>query len=526
VKEGLIYLGTDDGLIQITEDGGQTWRKIDSFPGVPPLTYVARLAASSHDANTVYAAFENHKNNDFKPYLLKSADAGKTWTSIASNLPDNGPVLAITDDPAKPNLLFAGTEFGLWFSEDGGGKWVQLKGGLPTIAIRDAVIQKKAGDLVVASFGRGFYVLDDITPLRQVTPAMLNQKAALFPARDALLYIPIFQFGGFGASSQGANFYHADNPPFGATLTYYLKDKLKTKKELRQDKEKEAEKNKQAFAYPSNDELRAEAEAEAPQIFLTIFDDSNTPIRRIPAANASGLNRVSWDLRLAPPELPEGGPGFFDDPQAAAFFGPNGPLVIPGKYTATLYQKDNGQITQLAGPVAFNVTVDGLSAMKPEDRQALSEFQHKVMRLDRAVAGAVGEANEVRDRLKKIKQALNETPGAYQKLIASADQLDQRNTDLLRELRGDVVLRRRDIATLPSIADRVNTVLGNELTSTQLPPQTDVANYGIAAEDFTKALATLKQLAEVDLPALEREMEAAGAPWTPGRVPVWSPDQK
>jgi photosystem II stability/assembly factor-like uncharacterized protein len=526
VKEGLIYVGTDDGLIQVTEDGGQTWRKLETFPGVPGMTYVSRLAASAHDAGTVYAAFENHKNNDFKPYLLKSTDAGKTWTSIAGNLPANHPVLAIAEDPAGAKLLFAGTEFGLFFSNDGGGKWVQLKGGLPTIAIRDAVIQKRAGDLVLASFGRGFYVLDDITPLRQVSADLLNQKAALFPARDALLYIQALPFGGFGGASQGASFYHAENPPFGATFTYYLKEKLKTKKEQRQEKEKEAVKNKQPLPYPSNDQLRTEAEAEAPQVFLAILDDTNTAIRRIPATNAAGLNRVSWDLRLPAHELPDEAPGYFEDPQEAAFFGPIGPLVMPGKYTAILYQKQDGQITQLAGPQPVNVTVEGLSAMKPEDRKALSDFQHKVVRLNRAVAGSLGLANEVRTRLKEIKKALNETPGAYQKLVTVADQLDQRNTDVLRELRGDVVLRRRDIPTPPSIVDRVNVIMDDQRMSTSLPTQTHVHNYNIASEDFTHALAKLKQLVESDLVALEREMEAAGAPWTPGRIPVWNPAEK
>jgi len=528
VKEGLLYVGTDDGLIQITEDGGQNWRKLESFPGVPAITYVSRLIASSHDANTVYAAFDNHKNNDFKPYLLKSTDAGKSWTSIAANLPENGPVLAVADDPVNAKLLFVGTEFGLWFSNDGGGKWIQLKGGLPTIAIRDAVIQKRASDLVLASFGRGFYVLDDITPLRTVTPDMLNEKAALFPARDALLYVRSLPFGGFGPGSQGATFYTADNPPYGATFTYYLKEKLKTKKEQRQEREKEAAKNKQSLPYPTNDQMRTEAEAEAPQVFLTIFDDSNTPIRRIPVANSAGLNRVSWDLRFPPSELPDdsGGGGFFDDPEEAAYFGPIGPMVMPGKYTAVLYQKQDGQVTQLAGPQPVNVTVEGVSFMKPEDRQQLSDFQHKVMRLNRAVSGALGLANDLKGRLKSIKQALNQTPGAYQKLIATADQIDRRNTDLLRELRGDVVLRRRDIPTLPSIADRVNTIMEDERLSTSPPTQTHVSNYNIASEDFTKALASLKQLVEVDLVALERDMEAAGAPWTPGRVPTWSPDSR
>jgi Uncharacterized protein related to plant photosystem II stability/assembly factor len=176
-REGLIYVGTDDGLIQVTSDGGGNWTKYEKFPGVPDMTYVSRLAASNHDANRVYAAFDNHKNEDFKAYLLKSSDAGKTWNSIAGDLPENGPVLAFAEDTVNENLLFAGTEVGVFFTIDGGQHWVRLKGGLPTIAVRDIVIQAREGDLVIATFGRGFYVLDDITPLRQ-TKAESTEQAA------------------------------------------------------------------------------------------------------------------------------------------------------------------------------------------------------------------------------------------------------------------------------------------------------------------------------------------------------------
>src|SRR5579862_17819 len=195
-KEGLIYVGTDDGLIQVTSDGGQSWTKYEKFAGVPDMTYVSRLAASSHDANVVYAAFDNHKNEDFKPYLLKSTDAGKTWSSIAGNLPENGPVLGFVEDAVNPNLLFAGTEYGAFFTVDGGGHWVQLKGGLPTIAVRDMVEQTREGDLVIATFGRGFYVLDDISALRQMSAQAVEQSAALFPVKDALLYIERHPLGG------------------------------------------------------------------------------------------------------------------------------------------------------------------------------------------------------------------------------------------------------------------------------------------------------------------------------------------
>src|SRR5436190_1302103 len=259
-KEGLIYVGTDDGLIQVTEDAGKNWRKIDSFPGVPDMTYVSRVLASQHDANTVYAAFENHKRSDFAPYLLKSTDRGKSWTSIKSNLPANGPVLAIAEDHVNDDLLFAGTEFGLFFSIDGGKKWIQLKGGLPTISVRDLAIQKRENDLVVATFGRSLYVLDNYTPLRLLKQEMLKQDALLFPVKDSLMYIQAQPIGGRGKMFQGESFFNAENPPFGATFTYYLKEELKTKKAKRQEAEREALKKNAAINLPGRAELQAEEE--------------------------------------------------------------------------------------------------------------------------------------------------------------------------------------------------------------------------------------------------------------------------
>src|SRR4030095_16162680 len=261
-----IYVGTDDGLIQVTEDGGRNWRKIEKFPGVAYMAYVSRIFASNHEANTVYAAFDNHQNADFKPYLLKSVDAGRSWTEIKGNLPANGPVLAIAEDHVNPNLLFVGTEFGLFFSIDGGQKYVQLKGGLPIISVRDLAIQKRENDLVVGTFGRGIYVLDNYTPLRVLRPEMLKEQAFLFSVKDALMYIQSQPLGGRGKSFQGESFYTADNPPFGATFTWYLKDALKTRKEKRQETEKEAERKGAPVGWPTREQLRAEEEDEAPAI--------------------------------------------------------------------------------------------------------------------------------------------------------------------------------------------------------------------------------------------------------------------
>ncbi|HYT94471.1 MAG TPA: hypothetical protein VEL76_37495, partial [Gemmataceae bacterium] len=237
-QEGLIYVGTDDGLVQVTEDGGKTWRKIDTFPGVPERTYVTRLLASQHQRDTIYLAFDNHKMGDFAPYLLKSTDAGRTWKSITADLPSRGSVLAIAEDHVNPNLLFVGTEFALFCTIDGGKQWVRLKGGLPTIAMKDLAIQKRMNDLVVGTFGRGIYILDDYTPLRGLTPETLRQEATLFPVRDALLYIPTRQYGLPGKAFLGSAFFTADNPPFGATFTYHLKETIKTQKQQRREAEK------------------------------------------------------------------------------------------------------------------------------------------------------------------------------------------------------------------------------------------------------------------------------------------------
>lgn len=514
--ENLLYLGTDDGLVQMSSDGGGSWTKYDKFPGVPEKTYVSRLAASHFDANTVYASFENHKNSDFKPYLLKSTDRGKTWTSIASNLPENGPVLGFAEDPVNPNLLFAGTEFGVFFSVDGGQKWIQFKGGLPTVAIRDVVVQARESDLVLASFGRGFYVLDDITPLRQVKPELLQQNATLFPVKNPLLYIERLPLGLPKHGFEGDAFYAADNPPFGATFTYYLKEKLKTKKEQRQEAEKDAAKKNQTLPYPTNDQLRAEGEAPAPEVYFVVYDDTGAPIRRVEGALGEGFHRSNWDLRYFAPSLPEGGGEEEDFPSAGTL----GPLVLPGKYSVKLFKKVDGTVTELGSAQSFTVVADGTSAVSPADRTAQSDFNRKVSRLYRAVAGAISSANELQEHMKAIRKALQDTPNS-DALLAQADSIERQNNDILRALRGDVVLAGRSENVPTSINDRIQGIMEGERFSIAVPTQTHVDGYNIAADEFSQQLSKLRALRQTDVANLEKAMEAAGAPWTPGRIPEW-----
>jgi photosystem II stability/assembly factor-like uncharacterized protein len=516
-KDGLIYVGTDDGLVQVTEDGGKNWRKIDKFPGVADMAYVSRIVTSNHDANTAYVSFDNHQNNDFKPYLLKTTDAGRTWTSLSSNLPKNGPVLAIAEDYVNSNLLFAGTEFGLWFSVDGGQKWIQLKGGMPTIAVRDLVIHKRENDLVVATFGRGIYILDDYTPLRLVKPETLRQDAAVFPIKNALMYIQSQPLGGRGKSFQGERFYTADNPPFGATVTWFLKDPVRTKKEKRQESEREADRRGGAVAWPTREQLRAEEEEDAPAIIVTITDSGDRVVRRLTGPVGAGVQRLTWDLRypaanLSAPPPPDADPDF--EP-------PSGPLVMPGTYKATVSKRVDGVLTQLGQPQQFEVTVEGLENMSSADRAALVEFQQKAARLQRAVSGATQVANGLRPRLTAIKRAISETPSLPHSLYDQAMALEKRNNDLIRALSGDAEARRRNMNTPPSINERIGYVVGAQRMSTARPTQTQAAQYAAAARDFEGVLGQLRQLIEADLTRLEKQLEAAGAPWTPGRIPEW-----
>ena len=518
-REGLIYVGTDDGLIQVTGDAGGSWTKYETFAGVPEKTYVSRLAASVHDANTVYAAFENHKNEDFKPYLLKSSDAGKTWTSIAGDLPENGPVLAFVEDTVNPNLLFAGTEFGAFFTIDGGKHWIKFKGGLPTIAVRDMVIQAREGDLVIATFGRGFYVLDDITPLRQMKAESTEQPAAIYPVKEALLYVERHPLGGPRKGFQGDAFYAAENPPFGAVFTAYTKDKIKTKKEKRQEAEKDAAKKSQTLPYPSHDELRAEAEEAKPETYFMVYDDSGAPIRRVDGSTDAGFQRAAWDLRYPAGQIPKKSreeEEFF--PDAAD----QGPLVLTGNYSVRMFEKVGGTVTQVAGPVSFKVVTEGSASMNMADRTAQQEFLRKVTRLYRAVSGALHTAEDVEKRVKSIREALRETPIAEQKLVTVADSLESRNREILRALRGDVEIAKRSEAVPTSISDRVNSIMEGERFSLAKPTQSHADSYNVAAAEFSEQLARLHILVEVDLTKLEKDMEAAGAPWTAGRVPEWS----
>ncbi len=513
-KEGLIYVGTDDGLVQVTENGGKEWRKIDKIEGVPADSYVHRIIASQHAEGTVFALFNNHQNGDFRPYIVKSTDKGKTWTSISANLPERGSLYGIAEDYKNPNLLFVGTEFGIFFTVDGGAKWTQLKGGLPTIAVRDIAIHKGMDDLVIATFGRGVYVLDDYSPLRNISKETLEQKSAVFPVRDAMMYI---RSNTVLAGAQGASFYTAPNPPYGATITYFLRESPKTLRQKRLDVERAAEKDKKTPPYPSIEDLRAESEEEAPSTVFTITDAEGRVVRRFNGSAGSGVQRVTWDFRETPPAISAGG-GANPFGEGEGFNrGPQGSLVMPGKYTVTMSLKVNGTVTPLPGSQTFNVVVEGKDNLTEAEHKTLSDFQKKVAILERAVSGAGDAAVVAKTRIGLLRKSADAAPILNNKsLVSRAKSLEDEVNAILNAIRGG---RENSDIPPPTIARRVNVVSDAIRLSLRTPTKTQTDQYGIALRQFEPMLLRLRKLIDADIPALEKELEAAGAPLTPGRLP-------
>jgi photosystem II stability/assembly factor-like uncharacterized protein len=523
VKEGLLYVGTDDGLVQVSEDGGGTWRRIEKFAGIPENTYVSRLEPSPRDADTVYAAFDNHKMGDLKPYLLKSVDRGRTWTSIAGNLPDRGSVYVVVEDPERAGLLFAGTEFGVFFTPDGGKGWTKLEGGLPTIAVRDIAIQKREHDLVIATFGRGFYVLDDYRPLRLATQETLA-KNAVFPVRQAWMFIPSSPYGWRGKGFQGDSFYSADNPPFGAVFTYYLKEALQTKRQARQAQEKKLVKEGAAVSYPPWDALRAEDREEAPRVVLTVTDDAGRVVRRLTGPTGAGFHRVAWDLRYPPADPPTGTPFSYSDDDVFSS-PPIGPMVTPGAYKVSVATEIDGRLTPVGEPEVFRATPIGTTGLNAADQAAVLQFEQKTARLQRAVLGASEAAKDLRKQLGLVRRAVMDSPKADASLPDDVRRIENRVRDLEVALDGDSVVRRYSEPTPPSIVERVQGIVAGHWSSTSAPTATHKRAYEIASEQFVPVLEQLRTIVNVDVKALSERLEAAGAPWTPGRLPAWTPEK-
>lgn len=500
-KEGLLYVGTDDGLIQVSENGGRNWEKIEKFKGVPELTYVNMITASQHDENVVYAAFNNHKRGDFSPYLLKSDNKGKSWSSIAGNLPERGSVYAIAEDHQNPNLLFVGTEFGVFFTVDGGEKWVALKSGLPTIGVRDIAIQKDENDLVLGTFGRGFYVLDDYSPLRHIDEKTLSYDAEIFPMPDARMYVEANDLGRGRKGFQGDALYSADNAPVGAVITYYLAETSKTKKQERQEAEKKEDDN----PYPEIKDLREEDLEETPFLIFSITDESGNVVRKLTAPAKEGIHRVVWDFKYS------------STTRAIDGKDRSGRWALPGIYTVTMELVAEGRTKRLRGRQRFNCVPLNLNTLVAEDQEAVAAFSEKVAKLQYAVDGADAYHSELQKRITLMKQSVLSS-GVSNQTYSRLQQIEERMADVDVILHGDKTLSSREFATLPSLSWRVNIIAGYLYNTTAAPTQTFEESYAAAYADCQKVLRQLENITE-QIESAEEMLNDAQAPWTPTRLP-------
>ena len=509
LNEDLVYVGTDDGLIQVTEDGGDTWRRLEvgRLPGVPDTAFVNDIRADLFDEDTVYIALDNHKYGDFKPYLLKSTNRGRSWRSISSNLEDRYLVWRIVQDHENPNLLFTATEFGLFFSLDGGGKWVELTGNAPTISYRDVTIQRRENDLVAASFGRGFFIVDDISPLRALTEESLNQEAMLFPGRKALWYIEQTTLAFGEGGSQGHGYYRAPNPPFGANFTYYLAQDIPSLKDQRLEREKPLIEAGDDTPFPSFDAITAELQETEPAIWLTVRDSDGSVVRRLKGPAKAGFHRVNWDLRF-----PDTGSVALGDNAEGE---PSGYLVSPGTYTVSLSKRVRGVTTELVGPQTFEVERlrDGALPAQPD----ASEFWAEVSAFDRSVTAVSQTIGGLDEKISLLGLATQRALGDNPDTLDTRLQTIQTEANALKELvNGNPARNAIYERTQPTIRSRLGFVQTGVGRSTYGPTKTHRDQLAIAQSEFGAIEQRLSVLVETTIPAFEAALSEAGAPWVPG----------
>ncbi len=516
IVEGLLYAGTDDGLIHVSENGGRSWRTIEHLPGVADKFFVNDIKADLHDADTVYVCVDQHKTGDFAPYILKSTDRGARWTSITGNLPERHLAWRLVQDHVNPNLLFTGTEFGVFFSVNGGEAWIKLTGGVPNIPFRDLAIQKRENDLVGATFGRGFYVLDDYSALRDISGAALEDDALLFPVRDAWWYVPRRTLGYGRKASQGDAFFVAPNPPFGAVFTYYLKDTIQTRKARRAEAEKKTKKEGGDTPTPGWDAVIAESREQEPVVMLTVRDSEGAVVRHLTGPAKKGIHRVTWSLTYPSTNPWQKRPE--ENPFESMRNPDDGVMVAPGTYTVHLATRVDGKITDLGLSQSFTV-----KPMRPERTlpsatpTEVIAFQQEFAELRRQATAARSALRETGQRLNRIRGTLDRSRVDDAALFADLREMERRVADLQQTLSGNEF---RDMANDQgpvSIQARLEVLRTGTRFSLSGPTATHREVFDLATAQMREVATSLDKLLTRELPALERRLDAANAPWTPGR---------
>lgn len=448
--KGLLYAGTDDGLVYVSEDDGKNWRKISAIAGVPAQTRVNMLTASSVNPNEVFAVFNNHRSGDFKPYVFRSGDRGKSWSSVVGNLPVRGSAYCLKQAHQSDKLLFVGTDFGCYFSNDNGVNWNKLNG-LPTIAVMDLDIQKRENDLVAATFGRGFYVLDDYTPLLQLSDENLKKPAYLFPTKDALLYVPSSPLGNSGKSSQGSDLWVGENPAYGAVFHLHLNREFESLKNKRKTAEKKAEKDKLDVFYPTIEELRKEEMELSPKLVWIIRDAQGKEVKRMSSAPKKGTQRVNWRLRTESMNTVS----LNQSSKSPYYNGDDGFLVAPGTYTVEVFLLSENGEERLVEPQSFKVVGLNNQSLVTTYSASYQNFKNDLSELSRQAETLNERLKETKKTMEYLKRAVTDYPKTELKWYTELVRLDRQLDSLNTVLNGDRILSSREFETAPSVMDRL-----------------------------------------------------------------------
>ncbi len=455
LKENMLYVGTDDGNLQVSQDGGLTWKNVISkVPGIPKNTYVSRVVASRFEEGTAYTTFDGHRNNDFKPYVFMTTDFGESWKNISSNIPDGSTVNVIREHHRNPKLLFVGTERGAYFTIDSGQKWMMFNNNFPIVPVDDIAIHPRDNDLIFGTHGRSIWILDDITCLEQLSQEALASPSFLFDIRPATIFNPYNHKG-----STGHKIFVAPNPSYGAVISYYLKEK------------------------PKED------------VKITISDGQGKTIRELKGEKNAGINRISWDLRYAPPATPDEG---------QRRFRARGPYVLTGNYEVTL--EAAGQEMKTEVKVEGDPRID----ISFEDRKAQHDALYSIYKLYPAMTASTKKIDTLRKEINKVKSNLKKVKDAPEVLSEKVNAINKELDDIRLILMGDPKLGWRGMRQ--SVRGRILTLARNIGGFTGAPSPSQVQDIQKESGELKSLIERINKVIEIDIPALNNLMNENNIP--------------